>query len=52
MPLPCKLNVVFKSQSNDCLSVNKKIVLAWVPSHVGMMVNEKADELAKQELNF
>ena len=37
---------------NDCLSMNKKIVLAWVPSHVGIKGNEKADELAKQALNF
>ena len=37
---------------NDCCSVNKKVVLAWVPSHVRMQGNEKADELAKQALNF
>ena len=37
---------------NDCLSVNKKVVLTWVPSHVGIKGNKKADELAKQALNF
>ena len=37
---------------NDCFSVNKKVVLAWFPSHVGIKGNEKADELAKQALNF
>ena len=37
---------------NDCCSVNKKVILAWVPSHVGIKGNEKADELAKQALNF
>ena len=37
---------------NDCLSVNKKVILAWVASHVGIKGNEKADELAKQALNF
>ena len=32
--------------------MNKKVVLAWVPSHVGIKGNQKADELAKQVLNF
>ena len=26
---------------NDCCSVNKKVVLAWVHSHVGIKGNEK-----------
>ena len=30
--------------------MNKKVVLAWVPSHVDIKGNEKADELAKQAL--
>ena len=37
---------------NDCFSVNKKVVLTWVPSHVGIKGNKKADELVKQALNF
>ena len=32
--------------------MNKKVVLAWVPSHVGIKGNGKADELDKQALNF
>ena len=32
--------------------MNKKVVLAWVPTHIGIKGNEKADELAKQALNF
>ena len=32
--------------------MNKKVVLAWVPSPEGIKGNEKADELAKQALNF
>ena len=30
----------------------KEIILAWVPSHVGIEGNEKADELAKQSLSL
>ena len=37
---------------NVCLLVNKKVVLAWVPSHIGIRGKKKADELAKQALNF
>ena len=37
---------------NDCLLVNKKVVLASVPSHICIKGNEKADKLAKQALNF
>ena len=37
---------------NNCCSVNKKVVLAWVSSHIGIKGNEKADELSKQALNF
>ena len=29
-----------------------EVVLTWVPSYVGIKGNEKADELAKQALNF
>ena len=32
--------------------MNKKVVLAWVLSHVGIKDNEKGDKLAKQALNF
>ena len=32
---------------NDCCLVNKKVVLAWVSSHVGIKGNEKADKLAR-----
>ena len=32
--------------------MNKKVVLTWVPSHIGIKGNEKVDELAKQALNF
>ena len=32
--------------------MNKKVVLACVPSHLGIRGNEKAGELAKQALNF
>ena len=32
--------------------MNKKVVSAWVPSHVGIKRNEKTDKLAKQALYF
>ena len=32
--------------------MNKKVVLAWVSSHIGIKGYEKADELAKLVLNF
>ena len=32
--------------------MNKKVVLALVPSHIGIKGNGNADELAKQVLNF
>ena len=32
--------------------MNKKVVLAWVPSHIGIKSNEKTHKLAKQALNF
>ena len=32
--------------------MNKKVVSAWVPRHLGIKGNEKAAELAKQALNF
>ena len=37
---------------NDCLSVNKKVVLTWVLNHIVIRGTEKADKLAKQALQF
>ena len=33
-------------------SANKDITLCWVPSHVGIRVNEKADSAAKSPLDL
>ena len=32
--------------------MNNKVVLAWVPSHIGTKHNDKADGLARQVLHF
>jgi ribonuclease HI len=30
-------------------TMGKKIIVKWIPTHVGVSGNEKADELAKKE---
>ena len=34
------------------VAVNNKVVLVWIPSHISIKGNEKADELTKQPLNY
>ena len=38
--------------NNQCKSMGKSVVFAWIPSHVGIPGNERADRLAKEALNF
>ena len=33
-------------------SQNKSVILAWIPSHVGIKGNEKVDILAKEALDL
>ena len=36
---------------NEFQSLGKDIILCWIPSHIGIPGNEKADKAAKQALN-
>ena len=36
---------------NELQSLGKDIILCWIPSHIGIPGNEKADMAAKQALN-
>jgi hypothetical protein len=41
-------NPKFRHYGNKILSSEKQITLVWIPSHVGIAQNEKADEEAKK----
>lgn len=46
-PLIFKIrDLLFRCQSRDCT-----IIIAWIPSHVGIFGNERADQLANEAIN-
>ena len=47
---PYIFNII--DQYTHLLKLNKTVVFAWVPSHVGIQGNEKADTLAKEALGL